>query len=134
MKAKKGLAHTITTGFHSAAEADAAAAGWATQFQQKGVAEDIPEVVVDSDLLVTIPISNVNEPAEEHIGTILNIAKLLHTCGLASSAGEATRKLQENAVSINGQKFSGRFYSREKLGKTPTIRLGKKSVRVIWSK
>ena len=44
MQAKKDLAHTITADFHSAAEADAAAENWATQFQQKGVAEDLPEV------------------------------------------------------------------------------------------
>jgi tyrosyl-tRNA synthetase len=40
MQAKKDLAHSITADFHSAAEADAAAESWATQFQQKGVAED----------------------------------------------------------------------------------------------
>jgi tyrosyl-tRNA synthetase len=52
--------------------------------------------------------------------------------GLAASAGEATRKLAENAVSINGEKFSGKSLSREALGDSPTLRLGKKSVRVKW--
>src|ERR1700744_6149045 len=40
MQVKKDLAHTIPTGFHSEAEATAAAESWATQFQKKGVAED----------------------------------------------------------------------------------------------
>ena len=44
MQAKKNLAHTITADFHSPAEADPAAENWATQFQQKGVADDAPEV------------------------------------------------------------------------------------------
>jgi tyrosyl-tRNA synthetase len=135
MQAKKDLAHAITADFHSTDAADAAAQSWATQFQQKGVVEDLPEVVVDPEpLIATITISSISEPAEEHMGPILNVAKLLNSCGLASSAGEASRKLQENAVTINGQKFSGRYYSREALGETPTLRLGKKSVKIIWSR
>src|SRR3984885_2030691 len=46
MQAKKTLARPITADFHSPAEADAAAESWATQFQQKGVAEDLPEVEI----------------------------------------------------------------------------------------
>src|SRR5438874_5237654 len=42
MQAKKNLAHTITSDFHSQAAADAAAEGWAKQFQQKAVSEDVP--------------------------------------------------------------------------------------------
>ncbi len=43
-------------------------------------------------------------------------AKLLVLAGLAASAGEATRKLAENAVSVNGEKFTGKSLSREALG------------------
>ncbi len=46
MQAKKNLAWTITKGFHSEAEADAAAEGWAKMFQQRGVSEDVPVVKV----------------------------------------------------------------------------------------
>src|ERR1700734_3393700 len=46
MQAKKNLAWTITKGFHSAAEADAAAENWAKLFQQRGVSEDVPVVKV----------------------------------------------------------------------------------------
>src|ERR1700722_16145361 len=46
MQAKKNLAHSITTDFHSKAEADSAAENWATQFQQRGVSEDVPVVKI----------------------------------------------------------------------------------------
>jgi tyrosyl-tRNA synthetase len=46
MQAKKNLAHSITADFHSPSEADQAAESWATQFQQKGVADDAPEVSI----------------------------------------------------------------------------------------
>src|SRR5229473_3875488 len=46
MQAKKNLAWTITRGFHSEEEADAAAEGWAKMFQQRGVSEDVPVVKV----------------------------------------------------------------------------------------
>ena len=52
--------------------------------------------------------------------------------GLATSTGEATRKLAENAVSLNGEKISRRTYGKGVMGESPTLRLGKKSVRVEW--
>ena len=128
MQAKKDLAHSITAGFHSAAEADAAAESWATQFQQKGVAEDAPEVAISltADGLCA-PSADGSAAASE-----LRIPKLLQLAGLAASTGEATRKLAENAVSINGEKFNGKTLSRNILGDEPTLRLGKKAVRVHW--
>jgi tyrosyl-tRNA synthetase len=119
MQAKKNLAWTITRDFHSAAEADAAAESWAMLFQQRGVSEDVPVVQVSRAAL-----------GEDDGG--VRVAKLLQLAGLASSAGEATRKIAENAVSVNGEKFGGKVLSREALGDSPILRLGKKSVRVEW--
>ena len=128
MQAKKNLAHTITAGFHTEAEATAAAENWATQFQQKGVAEDLPVIPV------SISSEGLSAPKVDGGGTPqLRIAKLLQLCGLASSTGEATRKLLENAVSINGEKFIGKVLSREAFGEEGTIRLGKKTVRIKWT-
>jgi tyrosyl-tRNA synthetase len=121
MQAKKDLAYAITADFHSAVEADAAAENWSKQFQQKGVADDLPEV--------TISLTTEGLHAEDGI----RIAKLLQLSGLAASTGEATRKLAENAVSINGEKFSGKTFTREALGNSPTLRLGKKAVRIQWT-
>jgi tyrosyl-tRNA synthetase len=135
MQAKKNLAHAITADFHSEAEATAAAESWATQFQQKGVAEDLPVIDVSesADGLVA------SESAD--LPPMLRVPKLLVLAGLATSTGEATRKLSENAVSINGEKFSERTINRNYLGDsptliylgdTPTLRLGKKAIRIHW--
>jgi tyrosyl-tRNA synthetase len=126
MKVKKDLAWSITRDFHSAADADAAAENWAKQFQQRGVADDAPVVQV------SLGAEGLIAPATEDMGTMINIAKLLVIAGLAPSAKEAHRKLQENAVTLNGEKFSGRVYSKEALGDSPVLRLGKKSVRLDW--
>ena len=121
MQAKKNLAHTITAGFHSQVEADAAAEGWATQFQGKGVADDVPEVTV-----------SINTEGLLSDGAI-RFPKLLVLAGLAASTGEAQRKLKENAVSLHGEKTTKLMVLRADLGESPTIRLGRKAVRVRWT-
>jgi tyrosyl-tRNA synthetase len=121
MHAKKNLAWTIVRDFHSTEAADAAAAGWAQQFQQRGVADDLPVVEIAAS----------SEGLLDADGAV-RVPKLLMLAGLAASAGEATRKLGENAVSVNGSKFSGRVIARSELGEAPSLRLGKKSVRVTW--
>jgi tyrosyl-tRNA synthetase len=128
MLVKKMLAFSITSDFHSTADAEAAAHNWSTQFQQKGVAEDLPEVEVSilAEGLLSSDADSGTEPA-------IRIPKLLQLAGLAASAGEASRKLAENAVSINGIKFTGKLAPREELGDTPVLRLGKKQVRVKWT-
>ena len=122
MQAKKNLAQLITAGFHSPAEAEAAAEGWATQFQQKGVAEDAPEVRISLASEGLLSDGSVRVP------------KLLVLAGLAASTGEAQRKLKENAVSVNGEKTAALSLSREVLGEAPALRLGKRAVRVEWTK
>jgi tyrosyl-tRNA synthetase len=122
MQAKKNLAWTITKDFHSKDAADAAAEGWAKTFQQRGVSEDVPVVKVSMS-------------AEGLAGRDgeLKTAKLLQLAGLASSVGEATRKLAENAVSVNGEKYSDKLVNETMLGDSPTLRLGKKTVRIEWT-
>ena len=121
MQAKKNLARTITAGFHGEELAEVAAESWTTQFQQRGVSEDLPvvQVAAEADGLMS---------AEGEV----KVAKLLVLAGLAASTGEATRKLAENAVSVNGEKFTGKVLGREALGDGTALRLGKKSVRVEW--
>ncbi|MHB1702341.1 MAG: tyrosine--tRNA ligase [Acidobacteriaceae bacterium] len=121
MEAKKRLARNIVTGFHSAEEAQRADENWARQFQQGSASDDVPVVKV-----------NVSEPGLMEPTSAVKIAKLLQLVGLASSTSEANRKLGENAVSINGEKFSGKTEPMERMGESPILRLGKKSVRVEW--
>jgi tyrosyl-tRNA synthetase len=120
MDMKKELALTITAGFHGVETAEQAAQGWSTQFQQKGVAGDVPEVIVpmSSDGLM--------------MDGAVRVPKLLVLAGLAASAGDAQRKIAENAVSVNGEKFGERAIARDVLGEAPTLRLGRKTVRVRW--
>ena len=122
MKVKKDLAWSIVRDFHSAAAADSAAESWATQFQQRAVAEDLP----------TVPVSLSNEGLAVEDGAI-RMPKLLVLAGLAASAGEATRKLAENAVSVNGEKFSDKLLRGAVAGESLALRLGKRSVRVEWT-
>ena len=120
MDMKKELALTITAGFHGVEAAELAAQGWSTQFQQKGVAADLAEV-------------NVSLTADSLVADgLVKLPRLLVLAGLAASAGEAQRKIGENAVSVNGEKVTERNLSREALGDAPALRLGKKAVRVRW--
>jgi tyrosyl-tRNA synthetase len=132
MQAKKNLAWTITRDFHSKEEADAAADGWAKMFQQRGVSEDVPvvKVALNDPALVAY-----EQPATALEGPpvpVIRIARLIQTAGLASSTGEASRKIAENAVSINGHKFSGKVERLDRIQEGLILRLGKKSVRVEW--
>ncbi len=63
---------------------------------------------------------------------IIRIPKLLQLTGLVSSMREARRKLDENAVKINGIKINCLTTTLEFLGDSPNICIGKKSVRVKW--
>jgi tyrosyl-tRNA synthetase len=121
MQAKKNLAHTITADFHSKAAADAAAEGWAKQFQQKSVAEDVPKVEVSKSAEGLL-----------HPTGAFHLPKLLHLAGLAASSGEARRKMSENAVSINGSKYAEPLVPPPFLGDSPVLRLGKRCVRIEW--
>jgi tyrosyl-tRNA synthetase len=128
MQAKKNLAWTITRDFHSKEEADAAADGWAKMFQQRGVSEDVPVVEI------SLSAEGLAVAGDALAGSEVRMAKLLQLAGLASSAGEATRKLAENAVSVDGEKFNGKNLSKVMAGGSHALRLGKKSVRVEWVK
>jgi tyrosyl-tRNA synthetase len=123
MKVKKDLAWGIVRDFHSAAEADAAAENWAQMFQQRAVAADAPVVQVSlaAEGLVAEP-------------GVVRLPKLLVLAGLASSAGEATRKIGENAVSVDGEKVADKLLRGAEVGGSVALRLGKKSVRVDWVK
>jgi len=126
MQAKKNLAWGIVRDFHSKDAADAAAENWAKQFQQRAVAEDAPVVKISlaaEGLVVELGLKE---------GSVLRVAKLLQLAGLASSTGEATRKLGENAVSVDGEKFSEKLLKGANAGGSVALRLGKKSVRVEW--
>ncbi len=137
MQAKKNLARTITADFHGPAEADRAAESWTRKFQEHAVAEDSPTIEISlatEGLLEGKPdLRAPGDALETKWGNSVRLPKLLQLAGLASSTGEATRKLAENAVSINGAKVSGKVIDRATLGDSPVLRLGKRSVRIQWT-
>ncbi len=126
MQAKKDLARLITAGFHGEVAAGAAGEGWARQFQQGGVSEDAPVVEV-SKRTQNLVIS------QGPTIVMLNPAVLLKAAGLVKSSTEGRRKLEENAVSIHGQRFNEKIYSlRPDFGEDVPLQMGKKQVRVRW--
>jgi tyrosyl-tRNA synthetase len=128
MQAKKDLARTITADFHSASEAEAAAENWARQFQRRESSADAPVV----QIAITPELLKADPEGTPESSPVIRLPKLLVAAGLVSSGAEGTRKLAENAVSINGSKISGATETLEKLGDSPIIRVGKKEVKVEW--
>jgi tyrosyl-tRNA synthetase len=85
--AKLRLARELAARFHGAAAAETAIAGWHAVVRGEG----------DTSLL---PQAEIAVPAEG-----LRIAALLAAAGLAASNSEASRKLKERAVKIDGEVF-----------------------------
>jgi tyrosyl-tRNA synthetase len=81
---KLRLARELTTRFHDAGQAEQAIAGWHAVVRGEG----------DTSLL---PLQDVIVPVEG-----LRIAALLTAAGITPSNGEATRKLKERAVRVDG--------------------------------
>jgi len=91
MLAKMDLARMVVTDFHSPADAERAAAEFNRVVRQGEVPSDIE----------TVPLpESVRTPAG------LRIPQLLAKTGLAASVSEATRKIKEGAVEINGGKVT----------------------------
>ncbi|WP_058188740.1 tyrosine--tRNA ligase [Terracidiphilus gabretensis] len=116
MEAKKRLSRTITAGFHGEAAAQAADENWARMFQQKTASEDLEEV--------HIAFADVEGPAE-----ILQIRlpKLLIQLGLAVSGAEASRKIAEKAVKLDGEVAANSLVPIDFLPAKFVVRLGKRA-------
>ena len=107
-RAKSDLAMMIVRDFHGAE----AAAQAAEDFERRGRGE-VPQDVVERAMLG---------------GT--TIEHLLLECGLAKSASEASRKVQQGAVRINGEKFTT---IRTPVDRTDTflLQVGRQIVRIV---
>ena len=124
MESKKDLARRIVTDFHSAEAAAKAAEDWAKQFQKDEVPEDVESV--------TVPFADVANKE----GTAIRADRLLVAVGLASSVSEANRKIDENAVRVDGKPYSGFVQLMgDGADNTPLrIQLGRKIRRVLISR
>jgi len=119
MDVKKRLARTITAGFHGDEAAQHADENWARMFQQKSVAEDLEEVhIAYADLV------NPSCPPGE---LQIRVSKLLLQTGLATSGAEASRKLAEKAVKIDGEVVTNAAFPVDTLPVRLVVRLGKRA-------
>ena len=94
MAAKKELAWRVVADFHSADAATKAGEDWAKQFQKDDVPVDIDRTEVQSNGLKGIRLQDGRWP--------IRLDKLLARCGLADSISDASRKIKQKAVSIDG--------------------------------
>jgi tyrosyl-tRNA synthetase len=118
MDAKKRLARTIVAGFHGPEAAQAADENWARQFQQKS--DDVEGLEE-----VRIPYADIAGTTNDGVLQI-RVPKLIVRAGLAQSGAEATRKLAENAVRIDGETISGAAIQIAAVPARITVRVGKR--------
>jgi tyrosyl-tRNA synthetase len=123
METKKRLARTIVADFHGEAAAHTADENWARMFQQKETAEDLEEVSVAYADLVA--------PAGLPGALQIRLPKLLVHVGLAASGAEASRKLSERAVKIDGEVVTNANIPIAALPTRLVIRLGKRAKAAI---
>jgi tyrosyl-tRNA synthetase len=161
MEVKKRLARTIVAGFHGEAAAHSADENWARMFQQKIVAGDIESVNVEvSKVFVGFSQAVQEEQGNEELShaqidemkrqlasgelrsgavAIYSIVKLIRELGLASGT-EATKLIKAGAVSIEGVKQTGVYYTQTGVpGPTSsaplrlTVRVGKRAKVAVIS-
>ncbi len=128
MQAKRDLARLITAGFHTPEIAAHAEENWSKQFQQGGVSDDIEEVGIPQSEIAGTEAHNAQDGVP---GFTIRIPPLLVHCGLAPSNSEATRKLREGAVKIDGEVHKDPVLELSDLPATLTLRLGKKAKRAL---
>ncbi|MBK5290086.1 MAG: tyrosine--tRNA ligase [Acidobacteriia bacterium] len=85
-EAKLHLGKMIVTDFHSASDAERAAAEWQRVVSRGEIPADIQVVTLD--------------------GMVRRIDKVIAQAGLASSVSEAGRKIRASAVEVNGEKVT----------------------------
>jgi tyrosyl-tRNA synthetase len=119
MEAKKRLARTIVAGFHGEAAAASADENWARMFQQKETAEDLEEVAIAYADLVG--------PSGAPGALQIRLPKLLVQLGLAASGAEASRKIAEKAVKLEGETAGNALVPLTGLPARLVVRLGKRA-------
>lgn len=126
MQAKRDLARTITADFHTSALAAHAEENWTKQFQQGGVADDLEEFGISQAEIAGPEAHTVQDGVA---GFTIRVPKLLVHLGLCPSNAEATRKIHEGAVKIDGEVARDLIYALAELPATLTVRLGKRARR-----
>jgi tyrosyl-tRNA synthetase len=107
MQAKKDLARKIVADFHSAEAAVKAGEDWAKQFQKDQVPENLEEVRVRFEDVISIPVSDVEWSMIDGMRVInqsfqgIRLDRLLVRAGLAESGSDASRKIKQGSVKVD---------------------------------
>lgn len=117
MTLKKELARKIVADFHSEEAAAKAGEDWARQFQEREVPDSVEEVEITIELTAD--------------GKV-RLDKVLAKVGLADSVSDATRKLKQKSVKVNGETVMTPSVPLD-LAKPFTLQVGRriKRIRVI---
>jgi len=102
MQAKKDLARSITADFHSKEVADHAAESWATQFQHKGVAEDVEQVAVALTEVARFDLESAQ--ANGNAAVPIDLAKLLVRLKIKESRRSAETQITTAGIFVDGIK------------------------------
>jgi tyrosyl-tRNA synthetase len=114
MTLKKELARKIVADFHSAEAAAKAGEDWARQFQEREVPDSVEEVEIAVELTAD--------------GKV-RLDKVLAKVGLADSVSDATRKLKQKSVKLNGETITTPSVPLD-LAKPFTLQVGRRIKRV----
>jgi tyrosyl-tRNA synthetase len=114
MALKKELARKIVADFHSAEAAAKAGEDWARQFQEREVPDSVEEVEIAVELTAD--------------GKV-RLDKVLAKVGLADSVSDATRKLKQKSVKLNGETITTPSVALD-LAKPFTLQVGRRIKRV----
>jgi len=110
--AKVDLARRIVSDFHSAADADQAAAAFDAKFSRGELAGDVPTIEVAW-----------TEPT-------MGLPKVLVAAGLATSTSDATRKVQQGAVKIDREKVMDIKFRLDAKRPEIVLEVGRRAVRI----
>ena len=111
-QAKVDLATIIVTDFHGAAAAEQAGAEFERRFAKKELPSDLPVV-------------------EHRIeGGVKTLERLLADEGYASSGSDASRKIKQGGVKVNGQPFTTERWQLTEPGEH-VIEVGRKAFRLV---
>jgi tyrosyl-tRNA synthetase len=139
MELKKDLARTIVADFHSDDAAAKAGEDWAKQFQQRQAPEDIEEISIKFEDVLPMPYSEIQWSVEGHTISAgpsyrgIRLDRLLVKCGLAESGSDASRKVKQGAVRINGGVEKNVYILVTSLPARFSVRVGKRmKIAVIY--
>ena len=134
LEAKKELAHMIVRDFHSDAAATQAAQDWARQFQKNETPESIEQIDLPLNEVAGATQSAGNSQPSANAYPIRG-DKLVARLGLTGSTSEASRKIKEKAVFIDGELVTSPLVHRGPLDgpyrEVLVVRVGRKTKRAV---